>query len=469
MPQIIATGQVNVPALGADDAYVQIVAPPPFVTGAATDVIGVVGTASWGPVNTPVHLGSGQDAQNAFGAISAAALTDPYDIATDLYIAFGQSSSQSTLEGFGVRVTDGTDTAASYTLQGAASPAGKSVILAGTITSGQTSTLTIASTSLPTNVLVGYENVSGDTLGTTATGLAAAVNANAALASVGITAQASGDDVNVYAPSSVTFTVTGSVSSNGTLTFTSGTAAATTNGGTISGIFTGILGNQMQIKVATGTQPSTFNVTLIPPVGLSETYPNIPSATFWASLQTAINSGMSTYRGKSLCGKMTGATPAVGAPATGTYTLSGGTDGRAGVTTSTLVGSETATPQTGLFALSAVSPAVGIAWMVGCNDLTPHRPSSRSRRAPGRVRSIPDGDRHVQRIRRVLLAGDRRRRSVDLAAEGLRRFLRHGEQRHAPRLAVRLRRRHLGHARPAAVTRQQASEPCAAAPSATTL
>ena len=74
MPQIIATGQVNVPALGADDAYVQIVAPPPFVTGAATDVIGVVGTASWGPVNTPVHMGSGQDAQNAFGPISAAAL-----------------------------------------------------------------------------------------------------------------------------------------------------------------------------------------------------------------------------------------------------------------------------------------------------------------------------------------------------------------------------------------------------------
>ena len=237
-----------------------------------------------------------------------------------------------------MRVTDGTDTAASYTLQGAASPAGKSVTLAGTITTGQTSTLTFASASLPNNVLVGYENVSGDTLGTTATGLAAAVNANAALASVGITAQASGDDVNVYAPSSVTFTVTGSVSSNGTLTFTSGTAAATTNGGTISGIFTGILGNQMQIKVATGTQPSTFNVTLIPPVGLSETYPNIPSATFWASLQTAINSGMSTYRGKSLCGKMTGATPAVGAPATGTYTLSGGTDGRAGVTTSILLG-----------------------------------------------------------------------------------------------------------------------------------
>ena len=269
-----------------------------------------------------------------------------------------------------MRVTDGTDTAASYTLQGAASPAGKSVILAGTITVGQTSTLTIASASLPTNVLVGYENVSGDTLGTTATGLAAAVNANAALASVGITAQTSGDDVNVYAPSSVTFTVTGSVSSDGTLTFTSGTAAATTNGGTISGIFTGILGNQMQVKVATGTQPSTFNVTLIPPVGLSETYPNIPSATFWASLQTAINSGMSTYRGKSLCGKMTGATPAVGAPATGTYTLSGGTDGRAGVTTSILVGSETATPQTGLFALSAVSPAVGISWIVGCNDLS---------------------------------------------------------------------------------------------------
>jgi hypothetical protein len=57
----------------------------------------VSSAARLGSVNVPVHLGSGLDRQ-AFGPMSAASLTDPHDLATDLYIAFGQSSSQATLE-----------------------------------------------------------------------------------------------------------------------------------------------------------------------------------------------------------------------------------------------------------------------------------------------------------------------------------------------------------------------------------
>ena len=370
MAQIIATGQVNVPALGADDAYVQIIAPPPYIVGAPTDVIGVVGGASWGPVNVPVHLGSGLDAVQAFGPMSAASLIDPHDLATDLYIAFGQSSSQATLEGFGVRVTDGTDTAASYGLQGAVSPAGKSATVAGTVTPGDTLTLTFSSASLPNNIAVAYEVLAGDTLATIAAGLAAAVNANGVLQATQITAQAAGAAVNTYAPGSVTFTLAESTSGGATETLTIGVAAATTTGGTIVGLFTGSLGNQLKIVIGTGTQPNTFNVTMLPPVGLPETYPNIPGATFWSSLASAINQGQSTQRGKSQCVLMLNATPAVGAPSTGTFTLSGGTDGRANLTTANLLGSATATPQTGLFSLSGVQPAVGIAWIAGLTDLS---------------------------------------------------------------------------------------------------
>src|SRR5882762_2996104 len=119
MPQIITSGSLSIPSLSADDAYIQIVAPPNFITGVATDVIGVVGTASWGPVNVPVHIGSGQQAVLSFGPMSAASLTDSHDLPTDLYLAFGQSASQATMEAWGVRVTDGTDTAAWDTLAGA--------------------------------------------------------------------------------------------------------------------------------------------------------------------------------------------------------------------------------------------------------------------------------------------------------------------------------------------------------------
>jgi hypothetical protein len=92
MAQIITTGSINVPSLSADDAYIQIVAPPNFITGVATDVIGVVGTASWGPVGTAQHLGSGQQAVLTYGPMSSTSLSDVHDLATDLYLAFGQST-----------------------------------------------------------------------------------------------------------------------------------------------------------------------------------------------------------------------------------------------------------------------------------------------------------------------------------------------------------------------------------------
>src|SRR5216684_1486338 len=99
MPVIVPANQLNVAALTADDLYIQILNPPGYIAGTPTDVIGVAGTASWGPVNKAVHLGSSQEAMQQFGPISAASLPDPYDLATDLAIAFGQASSQASLEG----------------------------------------------------------------------------------------------------------------------------------------------------------------------------------------------------------------------------------------------------------------------------------------------------------------------------------------------------------------------------------
>lgn len=371
MVQIITSGNLNIPALNVDDAYISIVNPPAISSAAPTDVIGVVGTASWGPVNIPQLIGSGTDAANTFGQISAAALTDPYDIATDLYIAFGQSSSQATLQGFGVRVTDGTDAAATGTLTGAASPAAKTVTVSGTITAADVATVTVTSTQVTGSpVSVAYTVKAGDTTATIATGLAAAINANAALLAAGVSATAAASVVSIYAPTAVTMTVTGSVSGAATEILTEGSGGTTTTGITLKGIYTGVVGNQIKVAVSDGSKSSTMTVTVSPPVGMPEVYPNLPSATFWTALQSAINNGIGTQRPRSQCVVASGATPAVGAPSTTTITLAGGTDGRAGVTTATLLGSDSATPMTGIWSLSSVKPAVGIAWMSGCTDLT---------------------------------------------------------------------------------------------------
>src|SRR5580704_7958198 len=135
---IIQTGNFNPSTLSADDLYIQIQNPPGFIRGVPTDVIGLVGTADWGAVNQPTYMGNASAALQAFGPISAASLTDKYDLATDLAIAFGQASSAATLEGWAVRVTDGTDVAASAAVPGAASSTSETVTVGGTAHTGDT-------------------------------------------------------------------------------------------------------------------------------------------------------------------------------------------------------------------------------------------------------------------------------------------------------------------------------------------
>lgn len=109
MTQIVQQGAINTTALIVPDLYVQIV--PPQVSqlnGVPTNVLGIVGTASWGPVNAPTVLGSMADYARQFGAIQ----NRKYDLGTAVAIATQQGANNIV----GVRVTDGTDTAASVAL-----------------------------------------------------------------------------------------------------------------------------------------------------------------------------------------------------------------------------------------------------------------------------------------------------------------------------------------------------------------
>ena len=377
MVQIITSGGLNIPALTADDAYVQVVAPPNFITGVPTDVIGVVGTASWGPVGVPVHLGSGNDAVQNFGAMSAASLTDPYDLATDLFLAFGQSSSQATLEGWAVRVSDGSDTAASASVASAITATPATATVAGTLTVGDTLQLTATSTAISGSpVTVTYTTKAGDTPTTMAAGLVTLLNANAALVAVGVYASAAAGVITIYWPSTVSPTIVWSknVGGSATETITIGSGSPGAGNVAITALYTGSLGNQATVTVAAATAANTYNVTLTPPTGLPEVYTSLPGAGFGIALANAINKGQNASRGPSNNFKATVTYPAVGAPTPGISTFSGGTDGRAGVTTATMIGNVATSPPTGLISLGNLNPPVGIVWMTGVTD--PAAPAS---------------------------------------------------------------------------------------------
>ena len=109
MAQIIQAGALNSAALIVPDLYVQIVAPQTLsLNGSATNLLGIVGSATWGPVNQPVVFGTMADYTSAFGSV----MPRLYDMGTPVACAVQQGAAAMV----GVRVTDGSDTAANYAL-----------------------------------------------------------------------------------------------------------------------------------------------------------------------------------------------------------------------------------------------------------------------------------------------------------------------------------------------------------------
>lgn len=110
MTQIVQSGQINATALTVPDLYVQII--PPAVSqlnGVPTNVLGIVGTASWGPVNAPTVIGNMAQFAQTFGAIQ----NRKYDMGTAVAAAVLQGANNFRC----VRVTDTTDLAASAIVQ----------------------------------------------------------------------------------------------------------------------------------------------------------------------------------------------------------------------------------------------------------------------------------------------------------------------------------------------------------------
>jgi hypothetical protein len=108
---IAQQGSVNTTSLVVPDLYVQIVPPQNLVlNGVPTNVVGVVGTASWGPVSEPAIVGSMADYARQFGFI----VPRKYDMGTQVATAVQQGAQSFRC----VRVTDGTDAAAYSVIPG---------------------------------------------------------------------------------------------------------------------------------------------------------------------------------------------------------------------------------------------------------------------------------------------------------------------------------------------------------------
>ena len=101
-------GSINTTSLIVPDLYVQIVAPQNLVlNGVPTNIVGVVGTASWGPVDEPSIVGTMADYAQQFGSI----IPRKHDMGTQVATAVQQGAQNFRC----IRVTDATDTAA-YTV-----------------------------------------------------------------------------------------------------------------------------------------------------------------------------------------------------------------------------------------------------------------------------------------------------------------------------------------------------------------
>jgi hypothetical protein len=110
MGQIIQAGSINTTALTVPDLYIQIEPPPALnLNGVPSNKLGIVGTATWGPVNSAVTAGLPAQGSAVFGPLQNRA----NDLITAMTVASQLGANNFAL----VRVTDGTDVAATIVVQ----------------------------------------------------------------------------------------------------------------------------------------------------------------------------------------------------------------------------------------------------------------------------------------------------------------------------------------------------------------
>ena len=136
---IYQSGSLNTTALTAPDLYVQIVAPKTrYINGVATNGLGIVGIGSWGPVNSAFLIGSDSDQALYLGSPQVR----KYDLSTAVSVSLELGATNLNC----VRITDGTDVAASAELKDVASTPATGMTLTAIYTGTRGNTIQAAIT-----------------------------------------------------------------------------------------------------------------------------------------------------------------------------------------------------------------------------------------------------------------------------------------------------------------------------------
>ena len=362
-------GAINTTALIVPDLYVQIVPPSvSLLNGLPTNILGIVGTAQWGPTNAPTICSNAQDYARQFGAIQART----YDLGTAVAAAILQGANNFRC----VRVTDGTDVAASSAILSQTNQATGTItfttnpVTSTTVTIAGTAVSFVSSGATGNQVNIGANLAA--TLASLLTLLQASTDSNLikctySLNGLVLTITAALATYPGVAGNALTLatTVSGATASGATL---AGGAAATT-GITVTGKYTGTLGNSLQITFGTGSAANSYRVTVAIPGQVPEVFDNLTGSgnALWTNIANAINNGVSGLRGPSaLVTAVAGAStfvPAVGV----TTTLTGGLDGAGTITSAIMLGQDTY-PRKGMYALR--NTQASIAFLADVSDTT---------------------------------------------------------------------------------------------------
>lgn len=360
-------GQVNVSALKVPQTLVQIVPPQFLFNGVSSNINGYVGTASWGPVNLAQSFGSYAQYASIFGPT----INRLYDIGAHVILADAQGAGYYVA----VRVTDGTDVAASVAVAATGAVQASATDTFGSQPSnGNTLTINGTAWTFVNTITTGNQIQIGGTLAQTianaAATLSASADSNTSLMTYSasptvltITAKVFGTAGNAY---TVSTNVSGATLSGATL---SGGVNGST-GVTVTGKYTGSLGNFVKFNIQKGTANSSYKIIISGPNLATEIFDNVGAGlsgnAVWVAIANAVNNGTSGTRPPSKI-LVASAGSATAAPILGVYSLSGGSDGAGSITTSILLGQD-ALPRTGMYALRGTNAAQFT--LCDCSDLS---------------------------------------------------------------------------------------------------
>jgi len=264
---VFLDGQQNLAALTVPGVYGDIILPTPMLLGLPTNIMGLVGVGSWGPTNSLIPVSKPVDCALQIGVPKVR----PRDIASYVAAATQVGSSIGFLC---VRVTDGTDVAATATI-GTGNTAATGYVLFSS-NPANNDTLTINGTVITFTGALRASTLTA-TLQELITALQNSNDANLSLLTyqlvgtqINITAVSPGTAGNSYtlAKSSTAITLSGA-------TLTGGAATGGT-GLNLTSKYTGTLGNGVSFSIQNGSLSGSYLLSISFPGMPPELINNVP-------------------------------------------------------------------------------------------------------------------------------------------------------------------------------------------------